>query len=285
MRYADVLPLARPSSPLVEFRKVWAYMKKEFLIEMSYKFAFVFSVFGIFTGIATYFFIDRLFGQQMTPELAPFGAPYFAYVLVGNAFFTYVGTAIGGFSGRIGAEQEWGTLEVIFGTPTRLWVLILAMAIWNTAYASVEVLLYFAVGGVGFGVDFSRINWASLASILGLVIVAFKSIGLFEAGCMLVFKRGAVAAWAVNGLWALLGGVFFPVTVLPGWLQRISEWIPITHAIRGLQLAIYQGAPISELAHELRMLALFCIVLVPLGVLSWRWALRRARVEGSLALH
>lgn len=285
MRHTEILPLARPASPLAELRKVWAYMKKEFLIEMSYKFAFAFSVFGIFTGIATYFFIDRLFGQRMTPELAPFGAPYFAYVLVGNAFFAYVGTAIAGLSGRIGGEQEWGTLEVLFGTPTRLWVLILAMAIWNTLYASAEVVMYFVVGGVGFGVDFTRINWGSLASILGLVIVAFNSIGLIEAGCMLVFKRGAVAAWALNSVWALLGGVFFPVTVLPAWLQRISAWNPITHAVRGLQLAIYQGTPVRDLAYELWMLSLFCVLLVPLGLFSWTWALRRAKVEGSLSVH
>jgi ABC-2 type transport system permease protein len=260
-------------------------MKKEFLIELSYKFTFVFYIFGAFTGMATYFFIDRLFGRQMTPDLAPFGASYFAYVLVANAFFAYLGTAIGGISGRITAEQNWGTLEVLFGTPTRLWVLILAMAIWNTLYASAEVVVYFFVGGVGFGVDFSRINWGSLASILGLVIVAFNSLGLLEAARLLVFKRGAALAWAFNSAWALLGGVFFPVTVLPAWLQRISAWIPITHAIRGLELAIYRGTPVTQLAAELWTLALFCVALVPLGLFSWGWALRHARAEGSLSLH
>ncbi len=280
-----MLPLAPAAAPLTELRRVWAYLKKEFLIEMSYKFAFVFSIFGIFTSIATYFFIDRLFGRQMTPELAPFGTPYFAYVLAGNAFFAYVGTAIGGMSGRIAAEQARGTLEVLFGTPTRLRVLILAMAIWNTLYASAEVVAYFFVGAVGFGVDFSRINWTSLASILGLVVVAFNSIGLLEAACVLVFKRGAGVAWAFNSVWALLGGVFFPVTVLPPWLQRISEWIPITHAIRGLELAVYQGTPVAQLARELSMLGFFCAVLVPSSVLTWDWALRRARWEGSLSQH
>ncbi len=285
MRTLEFLPAPIFTPPLGELPKVWAYMKKEFLIQMSYKFAFMFSIFGIFTTIATYFFIDRLFGHQMTTDLAPFGAPYFAYVLVGNAFFAYVGSAIGGFSGRIAGEQTRGTLEALFVTPTRLWVLVLALAIWNTLYATAQVVGFFVVGSVGFGVDFSRINWAALATILGLVIVAFNSIGLIEAGCLLVFKRGAVAAWAFNGVWALIGGVFFPVTVFPNWLQHIAEWNPITHAIRALQLAIYQGAPVTQLARELWILSLFCLVLVPLGLLSWRWALRRARIEGSLSLH
>ncbi len=270
-------------SLLTELLKVWAYMKKEFLIEASYKFALALSILGIFTGMTTYFFIDRLFGRQMTPDLAPFGTPYFAYVLVGNAFFAYVGTAIGGMSRQIAEEQARGTLEALFGTMTKIWVLILAMTTWNTLYASAEVAIYFVIGGVGFGVDFSRTNWASLTSILGLVVVVFNSLGLLEAACILVFKRGAVVAWAFNGVWALLGGVFFPVTVFPAWLQRVSEWIPITHAVRGVELAIYQGTPVTKLAHELRMLALFGVALVPLSLFSWGWALRRARMEGSLS--
>lgn len=268
-----------------DLRRVRAYLKKEWLIQMSYRFMFLFSVFGVFTTIATYFFIDRLFGRQITPDLAPFGAPYFAYVLVGNAFFAYVGSAIGGMAGRIGTEQSLGTLEVLLGTPTRLWVLILGMAVWNTLYASAEVVLFFLVGGAGFGVDFSAINWPALLAILGLVILVFNSIGLAEAGCLLVFKRGAVAAWAVNGVWALLGGVFFPVTVLPPWLQGLAEINPITHAIRGLQLAIFQGAPVSQISYELGVLGFYSVLLVPLGLWTWRWALRRGKIEGSLCLH
>jgi len=285
MRTFEYLPTSICASPTDELQKVWAYIKKEFLIEMSYKFAMMFSLLGISTTIATYFFIDRLFGNQMTSDLAPFATSYFPYVLVGNAFFAYVGLALGGFSGRIESEQSLGTLEVLFGSPTKLWVLMLAMVAWNTIYASAEVVGFFVVGGIGFGVDFSQINWLSLISILGLSIVAFNSIGIIEAAWLLVFKRGLAAAWALNGLCALLGGVFFPVTVLPDWLQTIAAWNPITYAIHGLQLAIYQGTPITQLTHELWVLAAFCLVLVPLGLFSWNWALHRAKEDGSLSLH
>lgn len=266
-----------------ELRKAWAYLQKEFRIEASYRFAFLMSLFGVCTTIATYFFIDRLFGRRMTDDLLPFGTTFFEYVLVGNAFFAYVGTALGGVAGRVSREQSTGTLEALLTTPTRLWVLIVAMALWNTAYASVEVALFFLVGGVGFGVEFGRINWASTLSILALVIVTFNCVGLLEAGCLLVFKRGAVVAWAINGASALVGGVVFPSTVLPEWLQAVAEWIPIKHAIHGLQLAIHQGASLGALSRELLILGAFAVLLVPLGLWGWQWALRRARIEGSLA--
>jgi len=273
-------------SPLcTELRRIQAYLKKEWLLQLSYRFSLLFSIFGIFTTLATYFFIDRLFGRQATPELAPFGASYFAYALVGNAFLAYVGTAIGGLSGRVGAEQSMGTLEVLLGTPTRLWVLVLAIAVWNTIYATAEVAVFFLVGGVGFGVDFSRTNWTALGTVLGLVVLVFNSLGLAEAGCLILFKRGAVGAWVLNGIWALVGGVFFPVTVLPAWVQWVAELNPITHAIRSLQLAIFQGAPVRGLGRELAVLTLFAGLLVPLALGTWRWALRRARLEGSLCLH
>ena len=171
---------AVPSELSAELRKVWAYVKKEFLIEKSYTFAYLFSILSVCTTITTYFFIDRLFGRQITSDLASFDTSYFAYVLVGNAFFAYVGTAIGGIAGGIGSEQTRGTLEVLLGTPTRLWVLLLAVAIWNTLYASIEVVLYFFVGAVGFDVSFNRINWSTLACFLALVIIVFKSMGLIE---------------------------------------------------------------------------------------------------------
>jgi len=285
MQFRDTIIQAQPSWLLAELRKVWAYSKKEFLIEKSYTFAYLFSILSVCTTITTYFFIDRLFGRQITSELASFDTSYFAYVLVGNAFFAYVGTAIGGIAGGIGSEQTRGTLEVLLGTPTRLWVLLLAVTAWNTLYASIEVVVYFLVGAVGFHVSFSRINWSTLACFLTLVIIVFNSMGLIEGAWILVFRRGTVAAWAFNGLSALLGGVFFPVTVLPGWLQQIAEWNPLTHAIRGLQMGIYQGAAVADLAHEVGMLGFFCVVLAPLAVFSWLWGLRHARVEGSLCLH
>ncbi len=283
MSASAVRPVPEPGGCLTAVHKIVAYLKKEWQVELSYTFAFLFSVLGVFTGIATYFFIDRLFGHRITADLAPYGTPYFAYALVGNAFFAYVGSAIGGIPGRLTEEQTQGTLEALLATPTSVWLIVLAMAVWSTLAASIEVGLYFLVGAVGFGADFSRINGVTVACVAVLVIVAFNSIGLLEAACLLVFKRRTAVVWAFNGVSALLGGVFFPVTVLPLWLQRLAEWNPITHAIRALQLGIYQGASVGQVGGEVLALVGFCTVLAPLGCASVRWALHRAKVEGTLS--
>ena len=76
-----------------------------------------------------------------------------------------------------------------------------------------------------------------------------------------------------------------PVAVLPDWVQWVAELNPITHAVRSLQLAIFQGVPLRGLGKELAALTLFAVLLVPLSLGTWRWAFRRARLDGSLSLH
>jgi ABC-2 type transport system permease protein len=80
-----------------------------------------------------------------------------------------------------------------------------------------------------------------------------------------------------------LGGVFYPVAILPAWLQLFSYLLPLTYALRGMRLAMLNGAGWAELTPDLVALLTFCVVLAPLSLLLFRWAVERARAEGTLA--
>jgi hypothetical protein len=99
------------------FNKLYAFIKKDFLIETSYPLAFVANIFNVAVALLTYYFIDKLFGNTMAPALQEFGVNYFSYVLLSVAFFNYIGTGLGSFSSRIGFEQTQGTLESLVLTP------------------------------------------------------------------------------------------------------------------------------------------------------------------------
>ena len=98
--------------------KIFAFLKKDFLTETSYKLSFLFNIFGVFVSVAIYFFIDKLFGNSAASHLKEFGVSYFSYVLLGMAFFSYIGVGLGSFSERIRTEQLQGTLEPILMSPT-----------------------------------------------------------------------------------------------------------------------------------------------------------------------
>jgi len=263
-------------------RKIIALLKKDFLVESSYKVAFLFNIFSVVATILTYFFIDKLFGHKISPYLQEFGVNYFAYVLLSLAFFSYIGVGIGSFAARIRSEQLQGTLEPLLLSPTKISVILIAMWLWNLIFASFDVLIYVASGYLLFGINFASCNIPSTSITLILTIITFSSLGIISASFIIVFKKGNPIAWVLNTLEGLLGGVYFPVSVLPGFLKVAARFLPITYAIRAMQLAVYKGYALLQLKKELGILFLFACFLLPLSFSCFKHALKRARKQGSL---
>ena len=231
-------------------RKIFAILKRDFLIEASYKLAFLFDIFSVLVSILTYFFIDKLFGHKITPHLEEFGVNYFSYVLLSMAFFSYIGVGLGSFSARIRSEQLTGTLESLLLSPTRIATILLGMWCWNFIFATLDVAIYIVCGIFLFNINFSNINFISTFIILILTVISFSSLGVLSASFILVLKKGNPVAWVINTFEGLLGGVYFPISVLPVFLQFIAKFLPITYAIRGMELAVYRGYTLSELKSE-----------------------------------
>lgn len=263
-------------------RKLFALLKRDFLIEASYKVAFLANLLSVFAAILTYYFIDKLFGHRITDHLGEFGVSYFSYVLLSMALFSYIGVGLGSFSSRIRSEQVQGTLESIFVTPTGFITIIIGMGLWNLFIATFDVLVYFICGKFLFNINLGNFNPMSAAVLMILSILSFSSLGIISASFTLVFKRGNPVTWVINTLEGLLGGVYFPIAVMPVFLQKIAYCLPITYAIRGMQLAVYKGYGLNQLKLECSVLFGFTLILMPLSIFVFKSALKVTRRQGSL---
>jgi len=263
-------------------RQILAFLKKDFLLEKSYKLSFALGVVSVFSGILVFYFTDKLFGRAMTPYLAEYGTGYFAYVFAATAFFGYIGTGAGSYAERLRAEQLQGTLEASLAAPVRPAVFLTALTAWNFLFATFELAIYALAGVFIFKLDLSHANFPALTAVFLLSALSFAALGVLSSSFVLLFKRGNPAAWALNNFEGLLGGVYFPVAVLPLWLQWFSKFLPVTYSIRALQLALHKGAGFAELKKEFLILALFALVLVPVSVAAFAWALKKARKDGTL---
>ena len=264
-------------------RKPLAFLKKDFLMESSYSLAFLFNFFGILVSILSYFFIDKLFGSRMVPHLEEFGVNYFSYVLLSMAFFGYVGIGLGSFSERIRSEQVQGTLEAVLLTPTRISTVLFSLSLWNLVLATVDLIIYIICAVFLFKISFANMNILSTFIIFLLTIVSFSSLGILSACFIMVFKRGNPVGWIVASIEGLIGGVYFPITVLPGWLQFLAKLFPITYAIRSIELAVYKGYSVAQLSKEIYFLLAFSAVLLPLSLAAFKYSLKKARKDGTLA--
>jgi ABC-2 type transport system permease protein len=98
----------------------------------------------------------------------------------------------------------------------------------------------------------------------------------------MLVRRSNPVAILLGSMSFFVSGVMYPVTVLPGWLQTVGHFLPLTHALVVLRGAFLMGAPPSAVRGNLAALAAFGAVLIPIGVATFGYALRRARVDGSL---
>lgn len=259
-----------------------AFFLRDAAIKLSYRLDISFNILTIFFSAATFFFVGKLFGPAASPALGRYGGDYFAFVLIGIAFSVYQGVGLNSFAQSLRQEQFLGTLEAILSSPVSIPRFLLGSALWDFFYASCEVALYLILGTLFFGLGLSHANLPAALLMLALTLSAFLSFGLLSAAFILRFKRGDPVAWFLAVASELLGGVYFPLDVLPGWLKNFSVFIPMTHALEGLRRALLSGAGISEVLPQIFALTLFTSIVFPLGLLLFRVCLKRAMEEGTL---
>jgi len=262
--------------------KLAAFLTRDFLSDVSYRLSFFMNIGGIVFSLLAFYYLTRM----IDPQAAGLdGMRPFEWMLVGLAFQFYFTAALYSFSARIRSEQVLGTLEAMLVSPTPTSIVIFSSAAWDFAYGAIRVLLYLGFAALLFGV---RLQFGSpLALGLGLVLTLLSSagLGILSASFVIYFKRGDPVNFLLSGANTFLGTVFFPVEQLPAWLRPASQYLPITWSLRIVRGTLLQGHTLAEMSGELLRLAGMTALLLPLGLVAARYAIRRAKREGSLIVY
>jgi len=264
-------------------RKVAAFLVRDFYWEISYPLNFFWRGGSIFFSLITFYFLGRLVSGATAGYLSAYGGEYFPFVLLGLALASFQGVAMSSVSRAIMYGMYTGTLEAMLVTPTSLSTIVFASVLYQFASSLISVLIYVVFGAVFFGFPLGEANLLSVAVILGLTLLAHLPLGIFSASFLLIFKRGDPVTSLVGSFSALLGGVYFPLTVLPGWLQTGALFIPFTHALEGLRQAVLNGRNLLELGTQVAVLSIFAAVLLPLSLAVFSWSIYQAKRLGTLS--
>jgi len=263
-------------------RKVAAFFLRDLAIASGYRGALVLETIEALFGVATFFYLSRFVESPELERLLPVGSSYFAFALVGFAFFDYLSVALGAFDSSIEEARQNRTLEALLVTETPLAVILLGSAAYPFLALALRTCVYLGWGALFFGFVPTHANWAGALLILAASILAFAGLGILSASYQILFKRGNPAKWVVLGVSGLVGGMMYPVAVLPLPLRLLARLIPVTYSLEGMRAALLAGAGWLELWRSLAALLLFAVVLIPVSFLVFGWALRRTKVTGTL---
>ena len=129
-----------------------------------------------------------------------------------------------------------------FATPLRTseYLTGLVLAAVGTSMISLIVMVVFA--RAAFGLSFLSYG---LALAPFLVVLFLTGIALGVAAAALGLRLGPASEWLIWPIPTLISpfaGVFYPVTILPGWMQAIAALLPPSYVFEGMR-AVVAGEP------------------------------------------
>ncbi|OGS52114.1 MAG: hypothetical protein A3K75_00860, partial [Euryarchaeota archaeon RBG_13_61_15] len=158
---------------------------------------------------------------------------FFSYMYVGNALYMYVAEVLFGVTWVIHDDREhYMTLKQIYIAPISFYAYILGRAAIKIAITSVGVLitLTFGILVLDVGINVGEIDWLLLVGSLVLGLGCLCIIGLGLGGItFLTARHGQGINEGIAGIFYVLSGVIFPISILPGWAQSISKVLPVTY--------------------------------------------------------
>jgi len=267
---------------VLTLRKLALLFRRDFAVASSYRAAFLIEIFQALFGSASFYFLSRFVQSPALEKSLPAGTNYFSFALVGIAFFDYLSVALITFDTSLQEARQNGTLENLLVTQTSLPVILAGSSLYPFVLMSLRTAIYIGWGAVLFGFPLQGANWLGAFLVLGASVLAFSGLGILSASYLLIFKRGNPVNWAILGLSSVLGGMMYPISVLPVWLQHVARLIPVTYSLEGMRAAILSHASTRELLPSIAGLLLFSAILLPVSFAIFSWAVRRTKITGTL---
>jgi len=265
-------------------RSALALVRVSWLSALSYRVATLLSFAGLFASLIPIYLISGAVQEVAQESIVREGGNYLGFVIVGLAAVYILSTAVGAIPGAIAGSLGSGTFEALLVTRTSVPVILIGLAGYPLLQSTLRAGLL-VVGGAVLGVEIAWRMMPAVAVILVLMIVAYASIGLVAAALVLVFRTSGPLITAVIAGSALLGGAYYSTTVVPGWLRALTDFVPLTYALRPIRQLLLGDAAWAEVVNDVSILTLIAVAALVVGSLSFSAALARARRTGTLSLY
>ncbi len=204
-------------------------------------------------------------------------------LLIGAVIWSYLGIIFEFMTETVAWERWEGTIEYTFMAPLSRAVHLSGVGLFAVVYGVIRSAILFVAIAAFFGLDMPNANFFAAALILGVAAVSFTGIGMMASVLPLISpEKGAQLGFIAQGTLLVISGVYYPVSVLPQWMQWLSTISPATYTLRGIRSAILNGAGVGDVWGDIWPLIVIGIVAVPLGLWIFKQGEVYAKKHGKL---
>jgi ABC-2 type transport system permease protein len=262
--------------------KIAEMVRASFVIAKSYKINLMFSILALFFTTIPIYLAAHAMQPTMAKVVQQQGGDYFGFVLLGLICISLLTTSLTGVYNSVSGSVTSGWLEAQMGTSTSIPVLLVGMGAYDFLWTLVRVsilLLY----GRALGV---HVHWSGLllgVPVLMLLCIAYFGLGLVLASMFLAFRTIGPAQSVIMTGSMLLGGVYYPTDIIPGWIHWLSVVVPMTYGLRAVRQLVLDGAPMLAVVRDVGLMAAIAAISLGIGAITFRTAFNYSRQRGTLS--
>jgi ABC-2 type transport system permease protein len=197
-------------------------------------------------------------------------------LLIGAVVWAYLGILFAFLMETVAWERWEGTIEYTFMAPLSRAMHLAGQGMFAIIYGLIRALFLYAVCAFLF-FDLSVPNADYFAAFVILVIssISFIGIGMMVSVLPLISpEKGTQLGFVAQGTLLVVSGVYYPISVLPEWMQWLAKVSPATYALDGIRAAILEGAALDTLWSDIWPLIVIGAVSIPLGL----WIFHRGEI-------
>lgn len=260
----------------------WAFVERQTnLWKRLWAWELVWLVYGVVNTLAVTYIAKQV--DQVGLVSAAAVSDLVLFLLLGTLVWAYLSAVLDDVSLVVTWERWEGTIEHTLMAPVERATHLLGMAIFGVLHAILRTLLIFAVAIPFFPVDLGQANWLAGAVVLLVGSLSVCGLAILTGVLPLLYpERGTQMSFMMQAVILLVSGVYYNVSVLPGWLQGASVLSPVTYILDGVRGAIIHGQSLAELQTTLVVLFGFAVVMIPGGIAVFAAAERWAKQTGRL---
>lgn len=205
------------------------------------------------------------------------------YLAIGTIVWRYLSVIFYWVTDVVGLERWEGTIEYTLMAPITRLMHMAGQTAFSIVYSLVHTGVVLLATMLFFDISLAHANLWGFLLLLVAGSLSFIGISIFGSVLPLLFpERGSQMTHLIIAMLLLVSGVYYPVTVLPQWLQFFARFSPATYVIDGARETLLNGAPTLSLWPYVWPLLVMGVIAVPAGLRCFHWAEQYAKRTGKL---
>jgi ABC-2 type transport system permease protein len=205
------------------------------------------------------------------------------FYVIGNAVQYASIPCLFSMTQAIAGERYQQTLTYLLVSPAGRLPLFLGRALPVIANAMFVAAFSLVAASLLLGIHLPLSTWGPIAAVIFVSTFSCTGLGLVCAGIGLRVRETSVMNNVLFGLLLVFTGANVAIAELPGWMQAISERVPLTHGIHAAR-RVAEGASLGNVSGLLATEAAIGIVYTVLGYQLLRFMERESRKRASLQI-